>query len=145
MKNFLIILLCLSATTRLLAFDVLSYKDIFSNSFDRPSPEFQVCFSKNFESIKADKSERIKFFTDLKNICNPKTLDDKKYIIKSCIINGYLMELKAANKNHNLQDSIEYAQAQIIDDCKEFLSEIIPQLSDLEKNELNALIPKTTT
>ncbi|MCL2566624.1 MAG: hypothetical protein FWE18_00820 [Alphaproteobacteria bacterium] len=142
-KNLLIILLLL-LSQQLFAADVLSYKDIASSNFDRPGIDFQICFNNNFEKIKENQAQRIKFFKNLKSLCNPKNINDKKYIIKSCIVNGYLMELKNANKSHNLEESIEYAQAQIITDCDSYLHEVIPKLSEAEKKELNALISKAT-
>ncbi|MDR0484844.1 MAG: hypothetical protein LBH40_06180 [Alphaproteobacteria bacterium] len=144
-RNLLLIFAVFFLSSRFLIAAEFSYEDIKSRSFDTPSKAFQVCFTKSFNSIKEDKLKRVKFFSSLKDICNSQNLNDKKYVVKSCIINGYLVELKFANKTQDIDQSVEYAKAQIIDDCDNYLREVIPKLTKNEKTELNSLITQATT
>ena len=128
-----------------LANSSVSYDDIKSKNFDSPSKEFKQYFEKNFDKVKNNKSARTKFFKNLPNDYKNQTIQDKKYVLKSCLVNGYLDELEELNKTHNLEDTIEIAQAQIITDCDNYVREISKKLTVQEKKDLILLIKDVTT
>lgn len=123
----------------------VSYDDIKSKSFDSPAKEFKAYFKENFGNVKDNKESRTLFFKSLEEKYPYQSIQDKKYVLKSCLVNGYLEELKEINKNHNLEDAIEYAQAQIITDCENYIRELSPKLSAQAKKDLIMLIRDVTT
>ncbi len=122
-----------------------SYDDIKSKSFDSPTAEFRSYFKINFDKVKNNKLARTKFFNDLPKNYKNQTLQDKKYVLKSCIVNGYLIELREFNKKHSLEETVELAQAQLITDCENYIEELAPTLEDQEKKDLIILIMDVTT
>lgn len=145
MFKYTFFLITFLVTGVLFANSHVSYSDIKSKSFDSPSKEFRIYFEENFDKVKNNKNLRTKFFKNLPNNYKNQTIQDKKYVMKSCLVNGYLDELEEFNKNHNLEDTIEYAQAQIITDCDNYIREISPKLKAEEKKELILLIRDVTT